>query len=256
MSKHKKIRRPLPRERKVFIAICIVLALIVLAVAGYLIYKNFDNQAKYKTDPDIIFNQKVAGYDFNKLRQTYPDIVAWLDVPNTNIALPIVQHPDNDFYYLNHNAQSEYDVSGAAYMQLCNKKDMSDPVTVVYGHNMIDNGMFSTAHFFENSDFFKDNEKFYVYTPGHKLTYTTVSAYIYDDRHIINSNNGFTDTNVRMKYFNEVCNPTSQVKNVRPGISLKAEDKLFQLSTCMSDPNLANQRYIVSGVLTNDEPTN
>lgn len=252
-------RAPLSKERKIFYAIVIGIFVVVLVTAGILICNWYQNESRYQNDPDIISaitTNKVSGYDFDKLKRTYPDCIAWLDVPNTNITMPIVQDPADDYYYLNHDAQREYNVDGAAYIELCNNKDMNDPVTVVYGHNMIDDGMFATAHHFENPQFFNDNDKFYLYTPGHKYTYTVVSAYMSDDRHIINANGGFKDQASIHKYFSEVTNPTSQLKNVRSGLTLKDDDKLLVLSTCMSDPALANQRFVVTGVLSKDEPTN
>lgn len=188
------------------------------------------------------------------MRLTYPDIVAWLDVPNTNIALPIVQHPEYDYFYLNHNASTALDKNGAAFIEKKNNSNFEDPVTLIYGHNMNDNSMFSSEHYFENPQFFNDNDRFYIYKPGHKLTYTVVSAYSYDDRHILNSFD-FTNPSVRMSYFATVQNPASLLKNVRSGVSLDESSKIVQLSTCMSDPNLSNQRYLVTGVLTNDEET-
>lgn len=248
-------RAPMPKERKIFVTIVIAIVTVILVAGGIFAYNVLQRENEFMGDHTGIFSGRPKGYDFEKLKKVYPDCVAWLDVPNTNIAMPIVQDPSNDFYYLNHNAQKNYDVSGAAYLQNCNKADMSDPVTVCYGHNMIDNGMFSTAHYFENTQFFNDNDNFYVYTPGHKLTYTIVSAYVGDNRHIINTNSQFKDKAVIDKYHSDIQNPTTMRKNVRPGINLTTDDKIFVLSTCMSEPAFSDQRYLVCGYLTKDELT-
>lgn len=193
--------------------------------------------------------------DFEVLHQQYPDIVAWVEVPNTNIDMPVVQHPNDDYYYLSHGPTGEQDMFGAAYMELCNKSDFSDPITLVYGHNMMDDSMFATLHYFEDWDFFHDNQYFYIDTPGHRYTYTIVSAYAYDNRHIINTNKGFQNKEILMQYYDVVQKPTTHLKNIREGIKLTENDKIVQLSTCMSDFNLSNQRYIVTGVLTEDQET-
>ena len=114
--------------------------------------------------------------------------------------------------------------------------------------------MFHNLHNFEDADFFNENGEFYIYTPGHILTYKIVSAYQYDDRHILNSFN-FADPVVRQDYFNSVCNPDALLKNVRDGVTLDADSKIVQLSTCMLDSSQGNSRYIVSGVLTSDQET-
>lgn len=217
----------------------------------------YENDGKYQDDHIFanLFNWSTTK-DFDQLREKYPDIVAWVEVPNTNVNLPVMQSPNDDYFYLSHNAAGEQDVFGAAYMELCNKKDFSDAVTVIYGHNMMDDSMFATLHYFEDAQFFKDNMYFYIYTPGHKYTYTIVSAFAYDNRHIINTNKGFQNKDVLMQYFDVIQNPTTHLKNVRGGVALTESDKIVQLSTCMSDINLSNQRYLVTGVLTEDQETN
>ncbi len=170
--------------------------------------------------------------------------------------MPVVQHPNDDYYYLSHGPTGEQDIFGAAYMELCNKSSFNDPVTIIYSHNMMDDSMFATLHYFEDWYFFHDNQYFYIDTPGHKYTYTIVSAYAYDNRHIINTKMGFQNKEALMQYYDVVQNPTPHLKNVREGIKLTENDKIVQLSTCMSDFNLSNQRYIVTGVLTDDQETN
>ncbi|MCQ4882189.1 class B sortase, partial [Alistipes onderdonkii] len=81
----------------------------------------------------------------------------------------------------------DYAIEGAIYTEMANNTDFSDPVTVLYGHNLQNGTMFSTLHYFENEDFFNEQDPLYIYTPGHALTYRVVSAYLYDDRHILNS---------------------------------------------------------------------
>ena len=111
--------------------------------------------------------------------------------------------------------------------------------------------MFATLHNFEDEDFFKENDTFYIYTPGHILTYKIVSAYRYDDRHIMNSFD-FSNPAVVREYFDYVMHPTMIPQNVREGVTLKDDDRLVVLSTCMEDNSY---RYLVNGVLVSDEKT-
>ena len=149
---------------------------------------------------------------------------------------------------------SEPAVEGAVFSQMANATDFSDPVTVLYGHNIVDDGMFATLHRFEDPSFFAENGEFYLYTPGHILVYQVVAAYEYDDRHILNSYN-LSDPTVRQEYFNFVMHPDSLLVNTRSDTELSIDDKIVQLSTCMSDTNHTTSRYIVTGVLIDDQPT-
>lgn len=192
---------------------------------------------------------------FASLRVENPDIYAWIYIPDTNVNYPVLQNPTDDSYYLKHDKDGNYSEAGAIYSQLANKTDFSDPVTVLYGHNMNSGGMFATLHYFENKDFFDSHQDMHIYTDGHILTYRVISAYQYDNRHILNSFN-FTDKAVVQQYFNMVLSPDSLVKNVREGVQLSADsDKIVQLSTCTGDANHLVRRYLVTGELVSDQQT-
>ena len=176
------------------------------------------------------------------------------EIPGTDVNYPVVQHPTDDTFYLKHNKDGEWSEEGAIYTQLANKTDFSDPVTVVYGHNLVQGTMFTTLHRFENKDFFDSHEDMYLYTDGHILTYRVIAAYQYDNRHILNSFN-FSDPTIVQQYFDSVLSPDSLVENVREGTTLTSSDKIVQLSTCTGDSNHIVRRYLVTGVLVSDQPT-
>ena len=192
--------------------------------------------------------------DFAALQAENPDLYAWIYVPNTNVNLPVAQRAGDDFFYLDHDYRGNCAVEGAVFSQMANAKDFTDPVTVLYGHNIVNDGMFATLHSFEDPAFFAANEAFYVYIPRHILTYRVVAAYEYDDRHILNSFD-FTDSVVRENYFASVLAPDDLQANVREGIALNAESKLVQLSTCRSAFTSDPVRYLVTGVLVDDQTT-
>ncbi|NLG11270.1 MAG: class B sortase, partial [Coriobacteriaceae bacterium] len=209
------------------------------------------NASEADSEPDSLVDNPV---DFLALQQENPDIYAWIQVPGTNVNYPVVQHPTDDDYYLTHNRDNEVSPEGAIYSQLANNTDFRDPVTLLYGHNNVNEAMFSTLHYFGNADFFAANDTFYIYTQDHILTYRIISAYIYDDRHILKSFD-FKKPNVVLDYFAFVAQPDSLLANARPDTKLTISDKIVQLSTCMSDPLQANSRFLVNGVLIDDQPT-
>lgn len=191
--------------------------------------------------------------DFKELQKVNTDIYAWIYVPGTGINLPVLQNPFDDFYYLSHNVKREEYVYGSIYTQMANEKDFSDPVTVVYGHD--GEAEFRNLHYFEDEKFFAENEYFYVYTVGHIYTYRVLSAYKTDNRHILNSYD-FSKSEVLEQYFKTVLEPDSLLVNVCEGAVLDAtKDKIVQLSTCMPEEFYGPSRYIVTGVLVDDQLT-
>ena len=241
----------------------IVLVALTLAGVGYLVWQGFETQKAAEegagpapSTPTAEEDTRVENpIDFASLRIENPDIYAWIYIPDTNVNYPVLQNPTDDSYYLKHDKDGNYSEAGAIYSQLANKTDFSDPVTVLYGHNMNSGGMFATLHYFENKEFFDSHEDMYIYTDGHIYTYKVIAAYQYDSRHILNSFN-FADQAVVQQYFNTVLNPDSLVMNVREGVQLDAaSDKIVQLSTCTGDANRLVRRYLVTGVLVDDQQT-
>ena len=189
--------------------------------------------------------------DFIAEKQKHPEIFAWISIPNTNVNYPIVQHPTDDSFYLDHNSEKKYTQAGAIYSEMKNSKDFSDPNTVLYGHNMLNGSMFRDLHKFRKDEkFWNDNKYIYVYTPGHILTYEICAAYRYDNRHILNSFD-FSDAAVFEEYLQTVRDPKSLIRRTRQ-IELNKNSKILTLSTCISNPAY---RYLVQGVLIKDEPT-
>lgn len=194
--------------------------------------------------------------DFNSLQEKNDEIYAWITVEDTNVDYPIVQNATSDEFYLKHSAENKsWSASGAIYTELINSKDFRDAVTLIYGHNGYGDSMFTTLHRFSDEEFFNAHPYFYIYTPDRKLTYQVISAFKYDDRHIMNSFD-FANLNELEEFQNFIQNPTSSLKNVRTELDkpIDSSSKIVILSTCIT--NQKSSRYLICGVLTKDEKTN
>lgn len=189
--------------------------------------------------------------NFTELWKVNPDMYAWIKIPNTNVDYPVLQTSGDDGFYLEHNYKKEYEFAGSIYTEKLNKKDFSDPNTVLYGHNMLNGTMFRTLHNFRDPDFFAANPYIYILLPDRTLTYEIFSAYEYDDRHILYSFD-FSDEDVYAEYLAYATNPTESMMCNRREIEVTTDDKIITLSTCLG--NIDTSRYLVQGVLISDEP--
>lgn len=208
-----------------------------------------NSQGSEMPTPDIDTDSNVSPVDFSALTSQNNDIYSWIYIPGTNVNYPVCQSYVDDNYYLEHDVYGNYSFAGAIYSQVCNNREFTDRVTVLYGHNMANGSMLATLHRFSDSSFFDSHDKMYVYTSDRKLTYKIVSAFVYDDRHIMNSFD-FSDDKQFQNYLDTIQNPRSVNKNVRSDIDLSVDDKIITLSTCL---NSGDGRYLVNGVLINDE---
>lgn len=254
---------------KIIATFIIIFLLIVLGVIGYFIYVAFNNNAvqddyeklsssvasvSEKTSKEETKDKKPKNpIDFKSLKKTNKEIFAWIKIPDTNVNYPILQSEKADDFYLHRDYRCYNSYAGALYIEYCNNTDLTDRVTVVYGHNMQNGSMFANLHKFENPDFFKKHRYFYVYTPDRKLTYEVVSGHNYSTKHIMNSYN-FTEDKVFKDYLDFIQNPRSTVRNVRTKLDhkLTVDDRIITLSTCL---NIGDGRYLLQGVLVKDEFT-
>ena len=192
--------------------------------------------------------------DFKSIQAENPDVCAWIQVDGIEVIdYPILQSsPEaDDNFYLDHDINGAQKRAGSIYIQKLNQKDFRDPNTLIYGHNMLNGTMFGQLKKFKNKSFFEENRNIYIYTPGHILKYEIISAFVYDDRHILNSFN-FDIENECQEFFDECINPTSFTKQVLEGATLTTNDNIITLSTCTSNDS---ERYLVVGKLISDTKT-
>lgn len=250
------------KQKKLIWGITFIIALIICIICGYkiisFILSDGGNVEQYceATSTVATSNKNAENHNINwdKLKEDNKDIYSWIYIPNTNVDYPVVQSSKNeaDDFYLNHNIHKKYEFAGSIYSEKHNSKDYLDPVTVLYGHNMNNGSMFKTLHKFEDRSFFKKNKYIYIYMPNEKLTFKIYAAYVYDDRHILNSFD-FSDPDILREYQKYTLNPESIAKNTRK-VSLNKNSKILTLSTCTNGAE--NTRYLVQGVLIKDEQTN
>ena len=283
------------KKKNILVVIIVVLIVIILCTAGYLVVKQFhlfgvDGGEEFSvpktfstdmgTSPTFINKQDLTmpsiapgtepttmppttgvvatgiprdedPVDFESLMAMNPDVYSWIYIPDTNISYPVAQSPMDDNFYLNHDVYQDYSFPGAIYSQAMNSREYTDRVTVLYGHNMNNGSMFATLHNFSDKTFFDEHPYFYIYTTERRLTYEVVTAFEYDDRHIMNSFD-FSDDAVFQDWLDQAKTPRSVYYNVRDSVNLSLDSKLVVLSTCL---NYGDGRYLVQGVLVNDERT-
>ena len=141
--------------------------------------------------------------DFQTLQNMNPDIYAWIKVPGTVIDYPIVQSGTDNSYYLNHSVEHDENKAGAIFTEDYNTKTFEDPNTVIYGHGMANGSMFDGLHQYMDRDFFDQNKEVIIYMPDKILHYQIFAAYLYDNRHLLQSFN-FDNKDIYQAYLDMV----------------------------------------------------
>lgn len=209
------------------------------------------NMGKYKNDTgeDVKPGELAENpINWDKLKGT--DAYAWVNVPGTLVDYPVAVAPkgeDEDFY-LHHNLKRHFDFAGIIYSRRANHTDFSDPLTVLYGHNMRNGSMFGSLNRFESKNFLKQHKTIYIYMPKKILKYQIVSSGCSDNRDLLDVYDYQTRDGMQ-KYVKDLSQSAGYVNT---GVEINIDSKFLVLSTCTSR---SSERRLVQAVLMNCEET-
>ncbi len=175
--------------------------------------------------------------DFSALREFNPDIVGWLYCPDTPINYPVLQGENNDSY-LRRGFDGSYLISGSIFVDSKNRPDFSDSNTVIYGHNMKDDSMFSCLEEWSDQAWYEDHPVIWLLTPERDYRIELISGHLTDAR----SDCYQTILDDREAYVRQALSQ-SDFQCAKP----ISEGKLILLSTCANESNQI--RYVLHGVL-------
>lgn len=184
--------------------------------------------------------------DFDALQMENEHIYAWIIVPGTVIDYPVLQHPEDNSFYLEHNVDGSTGYPGCIYTESFNSKEWDDPNTVLYGHNMRDGSMFANLHNFEDGEFFEENRFIYIYTPEQVLVYEIFAAYEFSNVHLLVGIDTHNEENFG-RYLEGIYENEGMNNHFDESILVTAEDKIITLATCIAGK--PNKRFLVQGVL-------
>ena len=215
--------------------------------------KKKETEPETEEAPDVLKSLGIEipekDIDFAALKEENSDVYAWIYVPGTNVDYPVLQHPTDDAYYLEHNMDGSKGLPGCIYSESVNTKDFTDPNTVLYGHNMKNGSMFASLHNFEDQQVFEENPYFYIYTEDKTYVYEIFAAYKYNAIHLI-YNFDLTNPEIFQNYLDQIFEIRDMSANIRQDVTVNADNHIVTLSTCVSGEK--NMRYLVQGVLLNE----
>lgn len=189
--------------------------------------------------------------DFDSLMATNSDIYAWIYMPDTNVSYPILQHPTDYDYYLEHNVDDSVGRPGCIYTHKPQSKDFTDFATILYGHDWKNGTMFGALRDFYDGEYFGDHEFIYIYTPEKKLSYKIFKAALHSDDYLPREYDNFCEQGINdfIDMLGEE-NPHSACHD--RNISYGPTDKYIVLSTCTWISK--TKRYLLIGKLVEEVP--
>lgn len=118
---------------------------------------------------------------FEELVKINGDVFGWLTIDDTQIDYPVVQGPNND-KYINTSVTGEFSLSGALFLDSRNTDDLSDTLSIIYGHNMTGDVMFGGLDKYSDRTYFNEHRSGTFYCRGEYYK-VEIFAYFSADGH-------------------------------------------------------------------------
>ena len=141
-----------------------------------------ENQAQDLSDEESGQGEGyVSPIDFSALKKQNPDTVGWLSIAGAqksgaDLEYPIVQAKDNEVY-LKTSFDGKKSVYGAIFLDAESQPDFRGRNNLIYGHHMKDGTMFGNLERFRKEDFFREHDRFVLYTPQRTIYLRAVACY-------------------------------------------------------------------------------
>jgi len=185
------------------------------------------------------------GKSFRELQTINAEVIAWLSVYGTNIDYPVTQGEDN-MKYVTMNAEGQYSLTGAIFLDSDNCKRFSDFNSILYGHHMEKKAMFGEIGSFADQEVFETHPygnlhfdekdhgiEFFAFVQTDAYDYLMFSANVSQEK--------------RTDYLNNIL---AEALFIREDVTVNTDDQLILLNTCSSAST--NGRDVLVGRLVDD----
>ena len=215
------------RFKKFILDLFIIIFAAAAIVCGGVSFLHFDQLEKN----DEYF-KKLSYKSYTKLKKQNGDMIGWLKMKGTKINYPVMYTPTDPEFYLHHDFDKNYSVSGTLFVAGGTDLEMTHNI-LIYGHHMMDGSMFGNLQKYIDDGKTKFRFDILKSDDGslyERRTYKVIAAfktstnypqkyYIYQD---IEDNEAFEEYKKLISEANELGSP----------VECKYPDDLITLSTC------------------------
>ena len=227
----------------------LVLVLILLFASIYSLWDSHKVYAAADASNYAIYKpSRENSITFDELRKKNEDVFAWLTVDDTSIDYPVTHWIDNT-KYINTDAEGNYNMAGALFLDYENNINFEDFNNIIYGHHMDRYEMFGELTEYEKEDFFNSHTTGWIWYDGkgHDIEFFAyISGDAYDTSIYAPAVQGDSE---RMSYVDNIYNKAKYTREC----DIKPSDHIVLLSTCSSYET--NGRAILVGKIKDEIST-
>ena len=241
-SKSRKRRFRIKSKAK-FIRFLLIITFIVTII---LLTTRLSNRNSAKNDEEF---QQIATDDskiqeniktdrmlkLEELQKENSDIIAWLQIEDSNINYPILQTTDNS-YYMTHNYKKEYSIDGSLFLDKDYDWSIPSSNLLIYGHNNRGSKeMFVDLLKYKDEEFYNKHKTIRFTTNEEDAEYEIIAVFLsrvyYKSETNVFRYYYFINANTEEE-FNKYIEESKKASLYNIEATAKYGDQLLTLSTC------------------------
>ena len=202
---------------------------------------------------DEIEEKYQSPIDFEMLWEINTEIVAWIEIKDTQIDYPVLFFDGNESYYVNHDFYKNRTDHGSIFFgKESGIQDSAKYYRIIYGHHMMDGTMFADLIKYRDKKFTEEHSKITLYWGDSQTDYQVVAVFTSDVSADLQDGFYYSE-HLERNHFNYTYMKTEISK--RQLFTLETdwteEDELLLLSTC--EYSTPNGRLVVVAKALNEE---
>lgn len=240
-------------KRRIKYAACVaVMSIMIIFLYSYDMDGNISDKIIKETAVDFGINEQAIierEEDFSdiiELQRQNSDCVGWLFIMNTDISYPLMQHKEDEDYYLDRDFYGNEDSNGCLILANDSDLERSGGNLIIHGHNMVSGEMFGNLNEFKNESYLKGHGLIWLKTEKEIRAYLLISAFyskvFYEDEDVFKYYQYFGGTK---EEFDDFYSNIKELSIYDTGVEAEYGTEFITLSTCAY--HVENGRFVVVG---------
>ncbi len=175
----------------------------------------------------------------------YPDMAAWLHIPDTNVNYPVMWTPGDETYYLYKHYDGTDNQNGSLLLDTDSSLDPLTTNLIIHGHNMRSGAMFGNLTDYESQSYYEQHKEMLLYTPDLERTYEVLAVFrsqVFKKKDTVFKFYKFFQADTEEE-FNDFYDNIKKLSIYDTGVTAEFGDHFITLSTCVS--HVENGRFVV-----------
>ena len=176
---------------------------------------------------------------------TYPDCVAWLHIPDTNISYPVMWTPGDEEYYLYRHYDGTDNINGSLLLDTDSSLSPLTTNLIIHGHNMRSGEMFGTLPDYKDKSYYEQHKEMLLFTADCERKYEIIAVFrsqVYKKSDNVFKFYKFFQADTEEE-FNDFYENIKKLSIYDTGVTAEFGDHFITLSTCVS--HVPTGRFVV-----------